>query len=211
MTVYNGAFIIPQEPWSALDTVAATDATLTGCGGFCGQEFFHRRFPEDVRLAGHHIAFLETLALLVAAKLWGKSWCGKQMQFLCDSADTVSVHSVSACSLARGNSIWWVHVASTLEFQVKVTVVHIPGESNHIPDSLSRWYLDMKHKRAFSRLTEGKVSAPGCLSDLERALCLTKHNAYAAGTSVNLNVQIALTSYFVSTSACRPFPQTGIS
>ncbi|XP_035695801.1 uncharacterized protein LOC118429421 [Branchiostoma floridae] len=157
LRVYNGISIIPQEPWSVPDAVAATDSCLTGCGGICGNEYFHKEFPPAILQADNHIAYLETLTLVVAAKIWGPKWRGKRLQFLCDSADTVSVLNTGKAKdaglLACARELWWI--ASREEFQIKVT--HISGETNRQADHLSRWHLSLAHQDAFLQLTDTRV------------------------------------------------------
>ena len=48
MHVYNGVSMIKTCDWSKVDQVFMTDSCLTGCGGICGDQFFHRQFPEFV-------------------------------------------------------------------------------------------------------------------------------------------------------------------
>ena len=72
---YNGVSMMPQEEWSYPDEVVASDACLEGCGAWhCGtQEYFHMRFPGFITEMQLCINSLETLTVVVAAKLWGKN------------------------------------------------------------------------------------------------------------------------------------------
>lgn len=48
MQEYNGVSVIPEQLWALPDASLSTDACPSGCGGLCGEEFFHKQFPEFV-------------------------------------------------------------------------------------------------------------------------------------------------------------------
>ena len=88
---FNGVSILSMEEWSRPDQVAASDACLDACGGFCQGEFFHSRFPS--RLIEHHLHInsLELLTIVVSLKLLGHCWSGKRVRFYCDNESSVVV------------------------------------------------------------------------------------------------------------------------
>ena len=47
-------------------TTIATDSSLTGAGGTCGNEFFHYKFGEEILQKTSHISQLEALAVVIA-------------------------------------------------------------------------------------------------------------------------------------------------
>ena len=63
------------------------DACLTGCGGYSGKQYYASEFPPEVVGAGHTIAHLETLNIVVATKLWAPSWRGQKVRVWCDNAN----------------------------------------------------------------------------------------------------------------------------
>ena len=148
---YNGVSMMPQEDWSYPDEVVASDACLEGCGAWhCGtQEFFHLQFPGFVREKQLCINSLETLTVVVAAKLWGKNWRGKRIVIHCDNAASVSIintgrsHSTFLQSCLRELEF----VAAKYEFEIRAN--HIRGVDNRIPDALSRWHMGSQFMEAF--------------------------------------------------------------
>ena len=79
MSVYNGVSIIPPTEWEAPDITIATDACLVGCGGTCGDYYFHSGVPEIIKKLELHISELELLSVIVAVKLWSSQCVGKKM------------------------------------------------------------------------------------------------------------------------------------
>ena len=82
MEEFNGVSYIPPLVWHEPDVVFSTDSCMTGCGGICGQEYFHVSYPNDIIQRELPIHALEMLAVLVAVRCWGK-YCGK-IQIYCD-------------------------------------------------------------------------------------------------------------------------------
>ncbi len=153
---YNGVSIIGDATWSNPDAVFATDACLSGCGGFSDGEYFHEEFPDFVANQNAHINTLELLTVVVACKLWGKLWQGKRILIRCDNEATVTVINSGRCrdeemlSLLRELSFQ----AAIGEFEVKA--VHIAGVDNRLPDLLSRRHLGPTHVRQFDKVAKGK-------------------------------------------------------
>ena len=48
MSTFNGVAFIPSPIWMEPDVSMATDSCLDGCGGICGDQFFHSRFPSSI-------------------------------------------------------------------------------------------------------------------------------------------------------------------
>ena len=156
---YNGVSMMPLEDWSYPDEVVATDACLEGCGAWhCGtQEYFHLEFPEFIRQKGLCINSLETLTVVVAAKLWDKMWKGKKIVLHCDNSVSVSVINSgrSQTSFLQSCVRELEFVAARCEFEIRAN--HIPGVENRIPDALSRWHSGAQHREAFWRQVSGLV------------------------------------------------------
>ena len=73
MEEFNGVSYIPPTLWNEPDVVFSTDSCLTGCGGICGQEYFHRKYPHHILEKDLPIHALEMLAVLIAVRFWGKT------------------------------------------------------------------------------------------------------------------------------------------
>ena len=81
LRAYNGVSIISTAQWSSPGEVFTTDACLTGCGGLCGDQYFHAAFPSFVVQQTLDINCLELLTIIVALKLWGLRWSGLRLYF----------------------------------------------------------------------------------------------------------------------------------
>ena len=79
--IFNGISMMWHENFLEPDIIASSDACLTGSGGLCGTEFFHKQFPSYILVQSLDINSLELLSIIVCAKLWGKLWKGKVVCF----------------------------------------------------------------------------------------------------------------------------------
>ena len=92
MAIYNGVSMIKTSKWSAADKVFSTDSCLTGCGGICENEFFHRVFPNQlVGATNITIVQLECITVMVAIKHWCGQCKGKKISIYCDNEAVCSV------------------------------------------------------------------------------------------------------------------------
>ena len=168
---FNGISLISLERWSEPDEVIASDACLNGCGATCGREFFHKEFPESVLLKVLHINALELLALIVAISVWASKLNGKKVTVLCDNSATVWVINTGKTRdrvmqiLLR--ELCFVCASNGLEVFAK----HIPGETNRVPDMLSRWAISEELKNQFINLElcnfDSSVKVSDDLFDIE--------------------------------------------
>lgn len=155
MESYNGVSMLSVESWSSPDSIMATDACLTGGGGWSEGEYFHCSFPDFITSQPLDINSLELLVIVVALKLWKRKLKGKKILIHCDNMTSVEVLNAGKardpfllCCLRE-----IVFIAAGSEFEVKA--VHIPGANNRIPDLLSRWETNPKAEREFMARTEG--------------------------------------------------------
>ena len=148
---YNGVSMIVSEEWSVPDGVISTYACLSGCGGVCGESFFHAVFPEFIQEQKLHINALEILALLVAIKVWSVCLHGKRVRILCDNEATCIVINTGDTrdSFMQAAVREFIFLQSTFDFEVRAD--HIAGVDNRLADSLSRWHLDGIYKERFIR------------------------------------------------------------
>jgi hypothetical protein len=149
LPLYNGISLIDYGEWSLVDEVFSSDSCLTGCGGICGNQYFHCVFPEFILQQNLSITCLEMLAVVVAVKLWCVRLKKKKIVVYCDN--------LSVCILLNtGKSkVEFLQkclrelclVTSLYEFQLKA--VHIRSTENRVSDCLSRWHLDEKYRSEF--------------------------------------------------------------
>lgn len=153
--LYQGVSMMFLEEWNTPDDFAASDACLTGCGGVCGNKYFHAVFPSFIQNQSMSINALELLGICVCAKLWGKLWSGKKILFNCDNMSSVYVLNsgrsqdrfLQQCLREISYS------AAVHEFQIRAQ--HIPGVDNRLPDYLSRWHLNRKYSELFFESIRG--------------------------------------------------------
>ena len=131
--------MISTAQWSSPGEVFTTDACLTGCGGLCGDQYFHAAFPSFVVQQTLDINCLELLTIIVALKLWGLRWSGLRLTVRCDNAVAVTVLNTGWCRNSFLNSCLCelCYLAAIHEFEIRA--VHVPGVSNCYADILSRW------------------------------------------------------------------------
>ena len=117
------------------------DACLTGVGGAWGEIVYALPLSSIPQVPiPHSIVHLEMVNVFIAINLWKHELSGKTVKIHCDNMAVV-------CSLNSGRSwdpflglvarnIWLV----TATFDIDLSITHIPGKSNGLADSLSRWY-----------------------------------------------------------------------
>ena len=140
LRAYNGVSMISTAQWSSPGEVFTTDACLTGCGGLCGDQYFHAAFPSFVVQQTLDINCLELLTIIVALKLWGLQWSGLRLTVRCENEVTVTVLNTGRCQKLKSLDSCLrelCYLAAIHEF--KIRAVHVPGVSNCYADILSRW------------------------------------------------------------------------
>ena len=152
LPIYNGVSMMAYKECECPDFVAASDACLSGCGGFCENEYFHKEFPEFILNKTLHINALELLSIVICAKIWGPKWKGKEVIFNCDNLTSVTVLNSgrSRDPFLQQCLREICFLAAKCEFLIKGN--HIAGIENRIPDSLSRWHLNDSFKYMFEDL-----------------------------------------------------------
>ena len=149
INVYNGVSFIPTQLWSVPNSIFSTDACLTGCDGMSFEQYFHVEFPPEVLLRFTAIHLLETLAIVIALRLWGCHWRGLRIMVYCDNFSVVS-------SLNSGRiqdkllvvclrDIWFL--ATVHEFEIRAC--RLPSYKNRGADLLSRWHLNPSFQNEF--------------------------------------------------------------
>ena len=137
--VFNGVSIMLSQEWLKPDSVFATDACLTGGGGWVQGEYFKVQFPSFIVEQSWHINSLELLVLLVALKLWSYRLRGLKVRVYCDNESTVSVLNSGRCRDTVMLSLLREVVFVCAESSCMVRAVHVSGVNNRLADSLSRY------------------------------------------------------------------------
>ena len=141
MARYNGTSVIPEMIWSRPDAIIATDACLSGGGGYCGDQYFAFEFPDHIIAQGHHISVLEMWVVLLAIKIWSREICNLRLQIYCDNSATVDTINRGKCKdkemLKLLREICFLCSLNS----VQVRTLHIAGKVNRLADQLSRIHL----------------------------------------------------------------------
>lgn len=152
LDTFNGVSIMQELHWSQPDDIFASDACLSGAGGFSDGRYFRVQFP--THLQHLHINALEMLVIIICCKLWEATWGGKRIRCPCDNMSSVMIINTSRSRdpflQTCIRELWFL--AST--FSVELRAVHISGLDNRIPDHLSRWCADPRHQTEFVKLTQ---------------------------------------------------------
>ncbi len=150
---YNGISMMPPLEWSKPDMHCSVDACLQGAGGYCQGQYFHFEFSEDVIENAKHINGLEIYTLMVACRVWGDQFRGKNIQLFSDNMATVEVFrsGKSADPFMSSCLRDILFEAASNEFQVRLK--HLTTTENRLSDLLSRWSIDPKNGELFHKET----------------------------------------------------------
>ena len=150
---YNGVRVIDKKELTYQSQIEL-DACLTGCGATIGTQYYAELFPPDIVDAGHIIAHLELLNVVVALKVWGREWTGKRVQVVCDNSN-----ACIAIQTGRSKDPFIQHCVRELflfsaRFDVELAAIHRPGELMERADALSRMFTSSSHFRWVQNDTE---------------------------------------------------------
>ena len=137
---YNGISMM-SLPALPSDKEIYLDSCLTGCGGICGLEYYHAEYPQHILDKDHHISRLEILNIMLACKLFHKSWSKQTVTIFCDNAAAVYLLQTGRCKdefmMACARNIWmWAAI-----YDFKIIPKHRPGVLMQTADALSRIHL----------------------------------------------------------------------
>ena len=142
---YNGVRILEKDPVPAQETLEL-DACLTGCGAFANNMYYAEEFPEEIQQAGHTIAHLEMLNVVVAIKIWRHEWAGHTLSVRCDNMNTCL-----AIASGRSKDPYMQHCIRELfvycvRHDIEMTATHQEGRTMVRADALSRMHVDRRCK-----------------------------------------------------------------
>ena len=152
---YNGVSLMWYTNVAQIDGCIATDASLSACGGMCGDEYFRHCFPDSIRdMVNNNISHLEMFTIIVAIKKWKTKLKGKRFIVSCDNEACVILlnHGRARDRILQQCLREIAFLAATYQFLIKSR--HVMGIRNKIPDMLSRWYISRDSRRQFRRLKD---------------------------------------------------------
>lgn len=149
LSIFQGKSLIDYGEWSLVDSVFSCDSCLTGCGGICGNSFFHSVFPGFILNQNLSITCLEMLTVIVSLKLWCAVLRKKKVVIYCDNqAVCIVINTGKTRSLFLQKCLRELcFITSVNEIQIKA--IHLSSDENRIADCLSRWDLDPMYINAF--------------------------------------------------------------
>ena len=138
---YNGVHFLDLEPPRQ---VVEVDSCLSGCGAICDSEYYSKQFPGFIIQEKMPICYLECLNILVACRLWAKSWKNSNVLIFCDNAPTVwnfqSAKGRDPFILRCAREVFMISAIHNIDIQVR----HKPGAELELADALSRAHLGQK-------------------------------------------------------------------
>lgn len=136
---WNGVSLFISPCWSQLsDLQVATDAVgSVGFGAYLdGRWFAHRWLASRLPAS---IAVKELYPIVLAAHVWGHQWAGLRVQFLCDNLGMATAISRRFCRDASLGALLCSLFLTAARHSFWVSAIHVPGRTNSIADSLSRF------------------------------------------------------------------------
>ncbi|KAK6191041.1 hypothetical protein SNE40_002790 [Patella caerulea] len=130
---------------SAPDFNLFTDASSTkGFGGYYQGKWFSEQWPTnlpDIADYSLSMAFLELYPIVVAAVLWGHNWKRKRIKFYCDNQATVHIISKGRSKEPVIMKLMKTLIMCAANNNFAIYSEFLPGLSNSIADSLSRFQM----------------------------------------------------------------------
>ena len=113
------------------------NACLHALGGVFNNDVYALSIPLGFK--DYDNVHFEILNIVVALKIWAKSWRDKTIEIKCDNMAVVDVirsgRARDQTLVKCARTIWLI----TSIFNINLVVNHIPGEHNAVADLLSRW------------------------------------------------------------------------
>ena len=142
---YNGVRIIEKHNVECQGSLEL-DACLSGCGAYIGTHYYSEQFPPDILSAGHPIAHLELLNVVVATKTWATLWAGQRIQVNCDNTNAcLAIQSGRSRDPFIQRCVRELFLTCSVH-DIELRAVHIPGVLLHRADALSRAHISKRHK-----------------------------------------------------------------
>lgn len=130
---------------SNADLELYTDASgALGFGAYFQGSWCAERWPEDWVKKGHcgNMVLLELFPLVVALFIWGDRFRNKRVRFFSDNLGVVTAVNSQTANSPPVIVLLRQFVLKCLVLNVHFSAVHLPGVTNCIADSLSRFQWD---------------------------------------------------------------------
>ncbi|KAM3936010.1 uncharacterized protein RB166_003095 [Leptodactylus fuscus] len=158
LELYNGRSLLMSPAVSTVDWELFTDASgSVGFGAYFGGAWCAGRWPSDWVELGwvRNLCLLELFPIVVAVEVWGDRFRDRKVRFHCDNQSVVSaINSLTASSPPVVCLLRYL-ILKCLSLNAWVVAVHVPGVSNVIADSLSRFQWERFHAVAPDADVEG--------------------------------------------------------
>ncbi|KAM3936678.1 uncharacterized protein RB166_018784 [Leptodactylus fuscus] len=139
---YNGRSLVMSPVADVFDWDLYTDASgAVGFGAYCQGQWCADRWPVEWVEAGlvRNLCLLELFPIVVALEIWGDRFSNKKVRFHCDNQSVVCAINALTASSPPVVRLLRQLVLRCLSLNAWVVAVHVPGVSNVIADSLSRF------------------------------------------------------------------------
>ena len=154
---YNGISMVWLFETETPNVLLVTDACLIGAGMVCQNEFFHIKFPLQIKNEFNNIAHLELIAIILAVKTWKSKIQGKIVHIKCDNQVCISIVNTGCSKDCKLQQLLWELVMSTASIDAWIKLVYVNTTCNTLPDLLSRWYNGAQAWRQFKSITKNTM------------------------------------------------------
>ena len=145
---WKGYSLLLSPRWVPLPDVRVSSnaAGSVGYGDILGRDWFTGRWsPLQTPLS---IAYKELFPVVLAASLWGHQWSAKRVEFCSDKTAVVKVLR-SDTSRDSNLMVMFRHLSLLAAWHsFAFTARHVPGKSNAIGDTISRFEFQRFHQLA---------------------------------------------------------------
>lgn len=140
---FNGTVMFADNVWRDNNCLQFyTDAAASiGLGIYFEGCWAQAKWPEYVREANFSIAVLELLPIVVGVHLWGDRLNGKRVTFWSDNQSVVAVINKQSSNCKIIMRLIRHFVVLCLRWNIWFKAMYVPGHTNEIADSLSRFQM----------------------------------------------------------------------
>ena len=140
---WNGTSLFLNPCWeNSAELSLYTDASGTlGFGGIFRNQWFQGKWLPHQTLDTKNISidWQELYAIVVACYIWASVWAQKRIIFYCDNQAVVSIINSKRSKSTRIMDLVRALTLKTMKYNFYFKAIHVPGHSNDIADSISRF------------------------------------------------------------------------